>query len=73
MKKIFAGVIIFITGFVVALILTHGSLEAQPSGDGGDTMAKLNEIVRTQQDIISMINSMKEDIQIIKVRVTQLQ
>lgn len=70
MNKILATVIIFLAGAACALILTHGSLQAQGEGD---IMAKLNEIANAQRDISSAINAMKQDIQIIKIRVTQIQ
>lgn len=73
MKKIFTGVVIFFTGLACGLVFVYGPLHAQTASESPDVLAKLNEISRSQQDIVSGINSMKEDLQIIKVRVTQLQ
>lgn len=72
MKKLFAFVIIFFVGVACGLILTHGSLQAQ-NLDTDAVISKLNEVLKGQQDAITAINSLKDDIQIIKVRVTQLQ
>ena len=72
MRKILIGSIIFFAGFISALILTHGSLRAEDAGNT-EIMAKLNDVTKGQQDIIAAIDSMKEDIKLIKVRVTQLQ
>lgn len=73
MRKIVAGVLIFIVGLVCGLIFTYGSLHAQGSVSEGDIMTKMDQISKSQEDIIAAINSMKEDLQIIKIRVTQSQ
>ena len=70
MRRLLIAAVIFFAGASCALILTHGSSQAQSDGE---VMAKLNEIARGQQDVIAAVNSMKEDIQIIKISVTQLQ
>ena len=36
-------------------------------------MEKLSEVARSQQNILATLNALKEDIQIIKIRVTQIQ
>jgi hypothetical protein len=72
MKKILICVVIFFIGFVSCLILIHGPLE-QASATEDDVLKKLNDIIAGQQEVVAAVNSMKEDIQIIKVRVTQLQ
>jgi len=73
MKKFFAGVIAFIVGLACGLIFTYGPLHAQGSVGEGDIMAKLNEISKGQEEMVAAINSMKEDMRIIKIRVTQSQ
>ena len=73
MKKLLMGVAIFIVGFVSAIILTHGSLRAEDSNNSGEVLNKLNELEKSQQNIVALINSVKEDIEIIKIRVTQIQ
>lgn len=72
MKKIIMGSVIFFTGFISAILLTHGSLQAEDNINS-EVMSKLNDITRGQQEIVAAINSMKEDIQLIKVRITQMQ
>ena len=66
MRKTLAGAVIFVMGLVCGLILTYGPLHAQGSINEGSIMAKLDEVA-------AAVNSMKEDIQIIKIRVTQNQ
>jgi len=73
MKKILIGAIVFFVGFACCLILTHGLLQAQSGVNESDIMTKLNEIAKAQEELSATVNSMKEDIQIIKIRVTQLQ
>ena len=73
MRKILAGAVVFIAGIACGLVLTYGPLHAQGSISENDIMAKLNEISKSQEDVVAAINSMKEDMQIIKIRVTQSQ
>ena len=80
MRKILTGAAIFVVGFASALILTHGSLQAQDSTNNDPILNKLNEVAGKQEELVSALNSMKEtlnslkeDIQVIKIRVTQLQ
>jgi hypothetical protein len=78
MKKILAGVVLFAAGIACGLILAYGPLHAQepvqqePINEG-NIMAKLGEISKGQEEVIAAVNSMKEDIRIIKIRVTQSQ
>ena len=71
MRKILLGVIVFIVGVACGLIFTYGPLYAQ--GSNGDVMAKLDEISKSQEETMAAINSIKEELQIIKIRVTQSQ
>jgi len=74
MKKILAGLVVFIVGVTCGLIFAYGPLYAQSSVivEGG-IMSKLDEILSEQKEVAAMINSMKEDIEMIKIRVTQMQ
>jgi len=73
MRKILAGTVLFIAGTICGLVLTYGPLHAQGVVSEGDIAAKLDEISKSQTEVVAAINSMKEDIQIIKIRVTQSQ
>ena len=73
MRNILAGAAVFIAGIACGLILTYGPLHAQGAINEGDIMAKLNEISKSQGEMMAAINSIKEDLQIIKIRVTQSQ
>ena len=73
MKKILAGAVVFIIGEVCGLIFAYGPLYARDSIDEGGIMSKLDEISRSQAELATVINSIKGDIQTIKIRVTQMQ
>lgn len=73
MKKIAAVVVLFFTGAAFGIILAHGPLNAQSSDSDSDIISRLNEITKGQQELMAAINSIKEDLQIIKVRITQMQ
>ena len=72
-KNILTGAVIFFVGFASGLILTHGSLRAEGSSNDRNIMEKLHEVTISQQNILAALNSLKEDIQVIKIRVTQIQ
>ncbi|OGW76662.1 MAG: hypothetical protein A3C51_03470 [Omnitrophica bacterium RIFCSPHIGHO2_02_FULL_46_20] len=72
-KNILTGAVIFFVGFASGLILTHGSLRAEDSSNDRNIMEKLHEVTISQQNILAALNSLKEDIQVIKIRVTQIQ
>jgi hypothetical protein len=73
MRKILIGAAVFAVGIACGLIFTYGPLHAQGSVDDGAVMAKLNEISRGQAEVVAAVNSMKEDMKIILIRVTQRQ
>lgn len=72
MKKVIFFAIIFSVGLTAGLILTHGHLNAQGENEF-EVISKLDSIARGQQELLTAVNSLKEDLQIIKIRVTQLQ
>ena len=73
MRKILAGAVVFVAGMACGLIIAYGPLHAQGSTGENDIMPKLNEIVKGQQEIKASLNSIKEELQIIKIRITQSQ
>lgn len=73
MRKILAGAAVFVAGIACGLIFTYGPLRAQESDSGSDIMAKLDQISKGQEEMMTAINSIKEDLQTIKIRVTQSQ
>lgn len=73
MKKILVIIAAFFVGIICGLILTHGPLNAQNEDSDSDVMSKLNDIAKNQQELMTAINSIKEDLQTIKLRITQMQ
>lgn len=73
MKRILISAVIFFVGTAFGLILAHGPLNAQDAGSNADVMSKLNDIAKSQEELMTAVNSIKEDLQIIKVRITQMQ
>lgn len=73
MKKLLAGAVLFIAGAACGLIFTYGPLHAQEPVNEDDIMVKLDEISKSQSEMAATIKSMKDDIQIIKLRITQMQ
>jgi multidrug efflux pump subunit AcrA (membrane-fusion protein) len=72
MKRMIALTAVFVTGVAAGLILSYGALSAQNAGEG-DILARLDDISKQQQQLIGVVNSIKEDVAVIKVRVTQMQ
>lgn len=73
MKKVIFFAIIFSVGLAFGLILSYGLLNAQNADNEPEIMSKLDSIAKGQQELLAAINSIKEDMQIVKIRVTQLQ
>lgn len=70
MKKILILIALFLLGVSFGLIISNCPLNAQSDQD---VLERLNDIAKGQEDLMAAVNSIKEDLQIIKVRVTQLQ
>jgi len=73
MKKAIFFAIIFSVGLIAGLILTNGHLNAQNAYSEPQIMSKLDSIAKGQQELLAAVNSIKGDLQVIKIRVTQLQ
>ena len=73
MKKAALFITVFVIGIVCGLIFSYGSIHAQGAVSEGDVMSKLNAIAKSQEDMAGTLNSIKEDLQIVKIRVTQMQ
>lgn len=73
MRRILSAAGLFIAGLACGLVFTYGPIHAQSSVSENDIMSKLDEISKGQKGISDSISSMKEDIQVIRIRVTQMQ
>lgn len=73
MKKFLVTTLVFIAGITCGLIFNYGPLHAEGENGNSEIIAKLDEVSKGQAEIMAAINSMKEDLRIIKIRVTQSQ
>jgi hypothetical protein len=73
MKKVSIAVVLFFVGLAIGFIVAHGTLNAQGTDNEADIMSRLNDIAKGQQELMAAVNSIKEDLQIIKIRITQNQ
>ena len=76
MKTKRAVVVFFISIAVIAVVLgvTGRTIHAQGSeGSDSSVLAKLDTVLRNQTAIMADLASIKEDLRIIKIRVTQSQ
>ena len=69
-----------LTGFVISTIiiaclvaLTDGIVRAQGSASDSDILRKLDDILNTQKAIQDDIAAIKEELAVVKIRVTQNQ
>ena len=74
MKTILAGIIIGIIIAGGALVLSDRTTKAQDgSMFGPEISKKLDQIVAKQKDIMDGINAIKQELNVVKIRVTQQQ
>jgi hypothetical protein len=72
MKKIFVGLIIFL--MILSVIAAAGRIvTAQDAASSVEILKKLDDMIAAQKAIAQDIAMMKEEIKIIKIRVTQNQ
>lgn len=69
MGKIILAVIVVILVVVVGTSI-FGISHAQNEGSGTAVLSRLKEIISNQKDILRELSAMKEELRIIKVRVT---
>lgn len=72
-KKIIIGFAISIAVIYALLTITYRPIQAQPEPVEQDISAKLEEISKGQKDIIDQLKTIKEELGVIKIRVTQNQ
>lgn len=75
LKKMTAGIVISLVVIALLLAATErpSKAESQMVGSGNqEVLAKLDEVIKSQQDIMRRLDEMKEEMRLIKIRVTQL-
>ena len=74
MKKILVGVIIGIMVVGGTLLVSGRTIKAADEYMGGaDFGKKLDEILKTEKKILDTVTALKEELNIVKIRVTQQQ
>ena len=75
MRKVFLGVLIVFVAVAILFAITGGIIRAQSENETGDpdTIKKLDDILKGQKDILDGIASIKEELGVIKIRITQQQ
>lgn len=74
MKKIAVGIVISLVVIAVLLAATNKLPRAQAEEDkGAGIAAKMDEVLKAQQEVMNSLNDIKEELKIIKIRVTQMQ
>ena len=71
MKKILFGFIIFLSAITIFFLFSARQIQAEAPVSDTEISKKLDDILKTQKDIMEGIKSMKEELNIIKIRVTQ--
>lgn len=71
--KILIGLIVAITVISTLLLLTDKITWAQETGSDSDISKKLDEISDAQKTILREIEAIKEELRVIKIRITQNQ
>lgn len=72
-KKIVVGIIIVLVIASSLLLAVTQKIQAQAQGDSLDISKKLDDILSNQKSILAGIDSMREELKIIKIRITQQQ
>ena len=75
LKKMVTGIVISLVVIAVLLAVTDrpSKAEDQAAGSGNqDVLAKLDEVLKSQQDVMKRLDEIREEMGIVKVRVTQL-
>ena len=72
MKKILIGIVVS-AAVISALIMFEGRPVKAEDAAGGAVLAKLDEVMNNQKAILDELASIKEELGIVKIRVTQMQ
>ncbi len=73
-KKALSGLVVSLVLIAGLLIVTGRPSSAESSsGDDAAVLSKLDQVLQNQQTILNDIASLKEELRLIKIRVTQQQ
>lgn len=69
----FAVAVVVILVIASSFLFVTQKIQAQGQVDNGELSKKLDDIIASQRTIIDSLNSMKAELNIIKIRITQQQ
>jgi len=72
-RRVVTGIVILLVVVAVMLAGTERMSRAESEGQDAEIMAKLDDVLKGQQDVIKRLEELKSEIQILKIRVTQMQ
>ena len=73
-KKILIGIILAVVLVAAASIFVNSGIRAQEQApDQSEVLAKLDQILNNEKVLMDQIASMRQDLNIVKIRVTQQQ
>ncbi len=73
LKKIIIGFTVSITVIYALLTITYRPIQAQPQPADQDIFAKLDAISKDQKEILGQLKDIMEELNIIKIRISQNQ
>ncbi|MFH0764375.1 MAG: hypothetical protein V1927_05175 [Candidatus Omnitrophota bacterium] len=73
MKKLAVSVIILSIALVGVFTLTGKALKAETAGSDSEILKKLDDVLGNQKAILQAMADMKQELYVIKIRVTQAQ
>jgi hypothetical protein len=73
-KKALLGLVVSLAVIAGLLAVTSGpSIAQSSSGEDAAVLSKLDQVLQNQQTILNDIASLKEELRLVKIRVTQQQ
>ena len=72
-KKIFLGLFVSLILVMAILVIAHRPLRAEDSSISSEISQKLDNIAKDEKDILEQLGAVKEELRIIKIRITQTQ
>jgi len=72
-RKVVTGVVVLLVVVAVMLAGTERISRAQSEEQNVEVMAKLDDVLKGQQDVIKRLEELKNEMKILKIRVTQMQ
>jgi len=73
LKKMFIGLAVSIAVICVLIVLTNRPIRAEGQIDNLEVLKRLDQVLADQKAILEGIEALKQEVYVIKIRVTQQQ